>query len=275
MDYMAHYENSPRMWSQGLHAHDYYEIYVHLEGGHHYCVDDQVYELKPNQLLLIPPLHMHGLVCERDLVDYERCYLYLSPEMIHKCDLDRINLSEFLDSSIKKRCTLSDLSLSEATVCKENMQSIEKFSIENINKEKKIHFEIYSKIFEILQIVCDHIKISSANDVYIPGDNPTVEILHYINEHFTENISIEDISHKFNMSESSISHKFKKYANKSIYEYILYKRIIMAKELMYSDLSLTEIAFKCGFYDYSNFLRVFIKQTNKTPKEYRTQVISG
>ena len=32
MDYIAHYEKSPRMWSQGLHAHDDYEIYLHLSG---------------------------------------------------------------------------------------------------------------------------------------------------------------------------------------------------------------------------------------------------
>ena len=38
MDYIAHYEKSPRMWSQGLHAHDDYEIYLHLNGGRFYCV---------------------------------------------------------------------------------------------------------------------------------------------------------------------------------------------------------------------------------------------
>lgn len=60
MDYIAHYEKSPRMWSQGLHAHDDYEIYLHLNGGRFYCIDDTVFKLTPNQLLIIPPLHMHG-----------------------------------------------------------------------------------------------------------------------------------------------------------------------------------------------------------------------
>ena len=59
------------------------------------------------------------------------------------------------------------------------------------------------------------------------------------------------------------------YTNKGIYEYILYKRILKAKELMYSDISLTEIAFTCGFGDYSNFLRAFKKITGTSPKEYR------
>ena len=82
MDFMAHHELSARIFSRGLHAHDFYELYFHLGGARYYCIDDTIYELQPNQFILIPPLHMHGLVCDRDLVDYERCYLYLSTELL-------------------------------------------------------------------------------------------------------------------------------------------------------------------------------------------------
>jgi len=75
----------------------------------------------------------------------------------------------------------------------------------------------------------------------------------------------------FHVSESSLAHKFKEYVNKSIYDYILYRRIIKAKELMSSDLTLTEIAYRCGFSDYSNFLRIFKKYTNESPRKYRTE----
>ena len=86
------YEKSPRMWSQGLHAHDFYEIYLHRNGAKFYCIDDTVYELNSNQLLIIPPLHMHGLVCDHDLVNYERCFLYLSTEMLQKCGFGNLDL---------------------------------------------------------------------------------------------------------------------------------------------------------------------------------------
>lgn len=273
MDYMAHYEKSPRLWSQGLHAHDYYEIFIHLEGGRNYCVDDRIYELNPNQLLIIPPLHMHGLVCDRDLVDYERCYLYLSPEMIQKCDIDKMNLSGILDSSVKKNKTLSDLSESDAELCKKILRNIEQQTNSSSSKESKLqsNFELYINIFRVLQIVCNNLSSGETIAPQKTTENQIVKILHYINEHFTQNISVESISNEFHISESSLSHRFRAYVNKSVYEYILYKRIILAKELMYSNLSLTEIAYKCGFSDYSNFLRVFTKQTGISPKLYRKE----
>lgn len=266
MEYMAHYEKSPRMWSQGLHAHEYYEIYIHLDGGRYYCVNDQVYELKPNQLLIIPPLHMHGLVCDRDLVDYERCYLFLSLELLQKCDLSRVNLSGLLEATAKKKKFLFTLSEEVAEQCKKNLQAIEAL---DSSTEKK-GFEIYSHIFQVLQIVIDNLVTSRSVKPQKVNDNPIIEILHYINEHYTQNISVKSISQEFHISESSLSHKFKEYINKGVYEYILYKRVILAKELMYTTDSLTEIAFKCGFSDYSNFLRVFEKQTGISPKEYRS-----
>ena len=99
------------------------------------------------------------------------------------------------------------------------------------------------------------------------------KILHYINMHFTEDISIKELSSIFNLSKSSLSHEFRKYSNKSVYEYILYKRIIKAKELLITDLSLTQIALECGFNDYSNFLRVFKKLSNCSPKEYKNKLL--
>lgn len=266
MDYMAHYEKSPRMWSQGLHAHDYYELYIHLDGGRYYCIDDQIYELKPNQLIVIPPLHMHGLVCDRDLVDYERCYLYLSPEILQKCDLDKMNLSGILSASLENHKTLSYLSPAETQNCRDTLKKIELLSMDNENRK---NFEIAAGIFHILQIVYDHLSSADTVRPQKTSDNPIIQILHYINEHYTQNINLESISKEFHISESSLSHKFKSYVNKSVYEYILYKRIILAKELMYSDISLTEIAYKCGFSDYSNFLRVFAKQTGSSPQQYR------
>ena len=75
MDYIAHYEKSPRMWSQGLHAHDDYEIYLHLNGGRFYCIDDTVFKLTPNQLLIIPMSNKPVKRCHHFLRDILR-YLH-------------------------------------------------------------------------------------------------------------------------------------------------------------------------------------------------------
>ena len=270
MDYMAHYEKSPRMWSQGLHAHDFYEIYLHRNGARFYCIDDTVYELNSNQLLIIPPLHMHGLVCDHDLVNYERCFLYLSTEMLQKCGFGNLDLIGMIENAYKNGSLLKTLSSEDALICQNYMQIIEQTSNSNI---PYMELDVYSKILQILHIVENSIRIDARKPLPTNSDRLMLEIHHYINEHYTENITISSLGQIFHVSDSFLSHKFKDYTNKGIYEYILYKRILKTRELMCQDFSLTEIAFQCGFSDYSNFLRAFKKVTGTSPKEYRKKML--
>lgn len=269
MDFMAHYEQSPRHNSQGLHFHDYFEFYLHIQGGRLYCVDDTVFELKPNQLLVIPPLHMHGLVCDRDLVDYKRAWLYLTPETLNKCGFSKIDLNSAFEDASKNQHFVCNLCDEEAGIFTAFIKSLEEKGDKN---EAQNLLDNYSKILKVLDIVQKNLFAASKNSKITNTKlNQTImhRVLHYINEHYTENLSIKDLCSLFNMSESSLSHEFRNYSNKGVYEYILYKRIIKAKELLFTDMNLTQIALECGFNDYSNFLRAFKKLSGSSPKEYK------
>ena len=261
----VHYEKTPRMNSHGLHAHDYYEFYMHYSGGRYYCVDDITYRLEPDMLIIIPPLHMHGLVCDRDLENYERGYFYMAADNLQKFGMGEINISAIIEEQVKKGSFIY-------TIPHEQADNFRKLLINLRDNEKKLsHMEQNLNIMTLLNIVMASFK---EGQVERPFDIPSKEssvlgVFHYINNHFTEELTIGELSHLFNMSESALSHEFRKYTNKSVYDYILYKRIIMAKELLYKDMSLTEIAFNCGFNDYSNFLRAFRKINGKSPREYR------
>lgn len=274
MDYMTHYEVSPSLMSQGLHAHDYFEFYLHIKGGRQYCIDDCVFELKPNQMIIIPPLHMHGLVCDNSLVDYERCYLYLTPETLNNCGLKKIDLCKYFEDACSNKKFTQEISEEEAGFISEIMRKIESKKAHGKSESGPFGFlEDYSMIFNILMIA-QKISLKAPELISSNTNNAAItKVLHYINQHFTEEVSIGDLSEMFNMSESSLSHEFKKYSKKSVYEYVLYKRIIKAKELLLTDSNLTQIALECGFNDYSNFLRVFKKISGCSPKEYKNHLL--
>lgn len=59
----------------GLHCHDFYEFYIHYQGGKVYYVDGSVFPLQNNQLIIMPPFRMHGLVSGNSLQNYERGFL--------------------------------------------------------------------------------------------------------------------------------------------------------------------------------------------------------
>ena len=50
---------------------------------------------------------------------------------------------------------------------------------------------------------------------------------------------------------------------------MLYRRIILARQQMLGDASLNDIAYQCGFNDYSNFLRSFTRVVGMSPSQYR------
>ena len=85
-----------------------------------------------------------------------------------------------------------------------------------------------------------------------------------------EVLSIDEIAERLLVSSSSLRKKFKALEGMSLAEYRVKARIGEAKSLLIStDLSISEIAEQCGFYDNAYFYKMFCREVGKTPKEYR------
>lgn len=92
----------------------------------------------------------------------------------------------------------------------------------------------------------------------------------YIEEHFTEDISLEKLSAEFYISKYYLSREYKKVYGKTIFQHIIACRIAYGKQLLrFSDNSVEEIAHLCGFNDQSYFVRQFKKSENLTCFAYR------
>ena len=96
------------------------------------------------------------------------------------------------------------------------------------------------------------------------------EIIQYVNRHYQENITLEQICKVFARSRSCISHTFKSETGQTFREYLISVRLRSAKSLLlYSNLSVTEIAFSVGFNDSNYFSNVFKKHIGLSPVKYR------
>lgn len=94
--------------------------------------------------------------------------------------------------------------------------------------------------------------------------------LRYITEHFTTDISVDDVCANVGFSKYYFCKVFKKNTGISIHKYINECRINRAKELLsYSKLSISSIAVELGYKSSLTFLRNFQKSTEMTPSEYR------
>ncbi|MEN8125500.1 MAG: AraC family transcriptional regulator [Bacteroidota bacterium] len=100
-----------------------------------------------------------------------------------------------------------------------------------------------------------------------------IKIVHdYIHENFNRKITLLEISELINMTPVSFNRFIKKRTFKTFISYINDVRIGYATRLLIeTDLSVSEISFKCGFNNIANFNRIFKKTKRITPSKYRLE----
>ncbi|NLC75442.1 MAG: response regulator [Clostridiales bacterium] len=133
----------------------------------------------------------------------------------------------------------------------------------------------YSKLGEVIRKATDNIKTStfSGRITHISDDadmRRITQIINWMNDHLSEDVSLQRLSDTFHMNSTYISQMFKDKLGINYHTYLNQIRTNKAKELLSStDLSITDIAEQCGFNDYRSFTRAFHSTTGDLPSSYR------
>ncbi|PKM58221.1 MAG: hypothetical protein CVU98_02025 [Firmicutes bacterium HGW-Firmicutes-3] len=102
------------------------------------------------------------------------------------------------------------------------------------------------------------------------------KLIVYINLHYAENITLDQLSSICDLSPSYISKVFKKHLNTNFIDYVSSVRTLVAKRLLKNSLlSIKEIGYEIGYVDSNYFTRVFKKYEGMTPTEYRNKWYNG
>ncbi len=98
------------------------------------------------------------------------------------------------------------------------------------------------------------------------------DIQNYLDLHFSEKISLDDLSERYFISKFHLSREFKKLTGITIGNYLTAKRVSHAKrQLRFTNQPLDAIARQCGLSDTSYFVKVFKNAEGMTPGEYRSR----
>jgi AraC-like DNA-binding protein len=96
------------------------------------------------------------------------------------------------------------------------------------------------------------------------------DVLNYIEEHYTESISLEDMARVAGLSPRYFCRFFRKMTQCTPTEYLNYYRIECAcEQLAEVTVSITDVALNCGFNDISYFIKAFHKAKGITPRQYK------
>lgn len=113
-----------------------------------------------------------------------------------------------------------------------------------------------------------------SENITVSFDNRIEKILSFLNYHYLENISLDDLASKFPMNTSAFCRYFRQKTGKSYVNYVQDLRIGHAcKLLIGTAYDISYISIECGFNTICHFNKIFKRKTSLTPSEYRKKFI--
>lgn len=115
-------------------------------------------------------------------------------------------------------------------------------------------------------------RICPENFAALPGQTAArvIAAQQYIEQHFTEEVSVADVAARVYISASHLTHSFHDQVGYSPKQYIKLLRLSYARELMENtDIPVADVAVKCGFADVNNFIRAFRQTYSVPPGKWR------
>lgn len=248
-----------------LHHHDFYEIYLLLRGSVSYTVENRIFHMRAGDLMLISPLELHQARVDSNDEPYERIVLWVDRGYLESLSSPHTSLTRCFDTTIPGHTNL--LRLPGATGAPLRT-TVDKLCALKASKDYGSDLLAQSALVELL--VGLNRAAADRGDARPVGTSDQVvdAVLHYINEHYSEPLTLDQLSEKFFISKYHLLRKFDAQVGTTVHRYILQKRLLNAKQLLAGGVPPNEVCQYCGFGDYANFYRAFRAEYNQTPRQY-------
>lgn len=140
----------------------------------------------------------------------------------------------------------------------------------DVNESKSPDSEIMSSRYIMDLLTLSLIANSGGEECDSALKNKLMAVHNYIEDHFSDDLSLEMLSTQFYISKFYLTREYKKIYGMTIFQHIITARINYGKKLLrFSDKSIDDIAHLCGFNDQSYFARQFKKSESITCFAYR------
>ncbi len=258
--------NQNDTWNMSrLHFHDHYEFMLPLTSPGNIFVNDQVYPLERGTLYLIGENTLHRTMATGS---HARYILHISRKALSELSTPQTDFIQLTRDSFR-RATLDGEAMTE---------TIELFQALERNKNdgsfgSDIHQTI--SLLNLLLKLAPMLNASTAGEAIRNKDFlRVVPILDYIRDNLSEPLTLDQIAGKFFISKHYLCRIFKSATGFSVMEYIIYSRILKARQLLQEGVSVQQAGELSGFSDNSHFIRTFGHLTGTSPgryaKEYQT-----
>ncbi len=243
-----------------FHSHDHYEFYLFLDGNVTYYIEEQIYELMPGDLLIIPPGTMHRPMVKCNGAVYERIVLGVNIDFLRMLQREQNEILAALHTFRKKSGYRISLSGKELVFFSQLCDHLIQWTKAPVQTQSS-----FVSVYLHSLLPC----LSRGGRAPEVRTDLVADVIRYLNDHFREPITLDELCAKFFVSKYYLLRKFKSYTGTTIHDYLLSKRVTLARQLIRHGMSAGDAGQQCGFSDYSNFYRTFTAKTGVTPAQFK------
>lgn len=244
------------------HSHEHYELYFLLEGKRDFFIEDRMFVIEKDTLVVVPPFKMH----KTEGGPYKRLNINLSEDILNSDEVKF--LLECSDAGVTRihgkymsviNSLLSELGEVQTRELRRRMEN-------EINLTHTLLYFLGREKTEPIAPVSRSLR-TGENDPLV------LKITYYLNTNFAKPLTLEELEGEFYLSKTTLCKRFKDGMGCSIMEYLTLFRLNKAKALLTSSTkSVEEIAAECGFSSANYLGLVFRKQIGISPLGYRKRV---
>ncbi len=240
-----------------IHCHNSYEVYYFISGDVSYLVEGKHYTPTPHSILMISPNILHGVKVKTDSA-YERYTLHFSSQII-PAENRLLLLFPFHQTTSQSDIYYQDVEDFRLQHYFENLSACKDMPGEM--RDMAIAIAVQSLLSQILYMSKQTKSLATPEHI----SQTVTKIIHYINNHLTERITLDAISSRFFISKHHLNKVFRKATGTTLVQYINYKRIAMANQYIMQGKSAMDAALSVGFHDYSVFYRAYKRILGHAP----------
>lgn len=252
-----------------LHWHNTLEIILPIDNCYFACVNEVTYRIETGEIFMIPPGEPHTVYPPKDG----------GKRLVYLLDINMIaNLKDFAGIQPMLAAPLH-IKKDSPFIYKDILAILLRIQYEYFSDTVYNELTIYSLLLNMFvklgtNYQNDKLRLSTSQSCrqneYLQKFN---DLLAYIDLHYAEPLTLDDMAAKMSFSKFHFSRLFKQYTNYTFCDYLNYRRIKATEELLLSpDLSITDIAMQVGFSSISTFNRVFREHKKCSPSEYRAKL---
>ena len=239
--------------------HPELEIAYVLDGEIELTLKDREYHLDRGQMVLIDS----GLPFTASGIDSIISLFQISPHVL--ADVMKDPLYSFV-------CNSAADSSRPYSVLREILDRLIYNDLENRHETSCMTYSLEYELFDCLIEEFQGFRLKEQTDAFKKSDERLQMMLNYVNTHYQNQVSLDDLAQSMYLSKSSLSRFFRKETGLYFSEYITDVRLHYAlNDLIYTDESITRIAVNNGFSNPSVFSRSFQEKYRISPSAYRKQ----